>query len=279
MTDHAEFIRQKMRESWSARHQHYIEAAAPNTAAFARVLVSRVPPRPGERVLDVATGPGVVARAAATEVGRSGYVLATDLVPEWEAYIAEECTRHGIANLEFKVMGAEALEVPDQSFDVALCQFGLMFVPDPVQALREMRRALREGGRLGVVVWSTGERVHCFAVQQLLGQLAPPPPPEERLPNPLSLGEPGLIERHVAEAGFRDIQAAKEILHYTVEDPETQWRHASQNAPAHITAWLAALADEARERLHDDVIALLERYRRGDRILMPSEAILVTARC
>ena len=88
--------------------------------------------------------------------------------------IAERTAEAGLDNVEFRAMGAERLDLPDASFDVALCQFGLMFVPDPVQALREMRRVLRDGGRLGVVVWSTIDRVPCHgAIQRFLAPYQP----------------------------------------------------------------------------------------------------------
>jgi SAM-dependent methyltransferase len=174
-------------------------------------------------------------------------------------------------------MGAEALDVPDEAFDVALCQFGLMFVPDPVQALPELRRALRAGGRLGIVVWSTADKVLCFTPQRLLAAVAPPLPPEARLPTPLDLGEPGLIERQVAEAGFRAITAERQTLDYVVDDPEKLWRFIVTGAPPHVAAALQQLTPEQYDKLHEDVLALLETHRQGDKILLPSEAIYVTA--
>src|SRR5437867_3326756 len=83
-------------------------------------------------------------------------------------------------------------DLPDDSFDVAYCQFGLMLVPDPVQALREMRRVLKAGGRLGVVVWSTADKALCFGVvNRFLAPYLSPVPPQEQIPSPVSLGEPG----------------------------------------------------------------------------------------
>lgn len=277
MEDRAEFIRERMRQSWGARYRRFAEHAAPQTAAFSDVLIAKVRPAPGERVLDVATGSGVVALRAAAAVGPSGEVVATDLVPEWAEVIAEETAKAGLANVTFRTMGAEALDLPDRRFDLALCQFGLMFVPDPVQALREMRRVLRDGGRLGVVVWSTPERVSCFTVDRLLMALTPPLPAAEQLPSPLSLGEPGLIERHVAAAGFRDVVADRQTLDYVVDDPGEHWRFKTEGAPAPLAAALAGLSPEAHRRLQDDVLTTLERHRHGDRILLPSEAIYVTA--
>src|SRR5206468_1337570 len=126
------FIRESMRRQWAQRTLAYTTFAALHTARYAAPLLDRVALRPGERVLDVATGPGVVAVAAAERVGPTGQVLATDLAPEWEVAVAQRTAEHGLSNVRFAAMCAERLDVGDASVDVALCQFGLMFVPDPV---------------------------------------------------------------------------------------------------------------------------------------------------
>src|SRR5688572_26770943 len=124
MTDRAQFIRDSMRASWGERTRPYT-ARVESHAAHTRQLIAVVQPRAGERVLDVATGPGVVAVAAAAAVGPAGRVLATDLAPEWAEIVAERSAAAGLNNVTFEAMGAEQLELPDGSFDLALCQFGL----------------------------------------------------------------------------------------------------------------------------------------------------------
>jgi len=107
-------------------------------------------------------------------VGPTGSVLATDLVPEWGTYVDEAAKTAGVTNIAFTPMPAEALILPDAAFDVVLCQFGLMFVASPVTALREMRRVLRPGGRLGVAVWSVPEKVGIFLLARLVMSALPP---------------------------------------------------------------------------------------------------------
>ena len=276
-TDRAEFIRSGVRQRFGARTRQYAERAT-RREAQAELLIKKVGLQPGERVLDVATGPGSAALAAAAVVGPGADVVATDLVPEWAELVSEGCARAGLSNVTFRVMGAEALDLPDGSFDVALCKLGLMFVPDPVQALREMRRVLRDGGRLGVVVWSTADKVaHHNIARQALAPYFPPPPPEQRLPGPLELGEPGLIERHVAAAGFHDIQVDRQTQEYMFEDADEYWRQHVEPAPAGGPAALQALPGEQREQLHQQILAALEPYRRGGKIYLPCEAIYLTA--
>ncbi|HEV2121523.1 MAG TPA: methyltransferase domain-containing protein [Chloroflexota bacterium] len=277
--DHAEFVRRSMRQSWGARTRAYTEEAAPSTLEHARTLLEIVPPAPGERVLDVAAGPGVVALLAAERVGPGGSVIATDLAPEWQEIIAERCDAAGVSNVSFRAMGAEALDLPNDHFDVAYCQFGLMFVPDPVQAIREMHRVLRPGGRLGVVVWSTADKVQCFeAINKHLNPLLPPPPPGQELPTPLSLGERGLIERQVTEAGFGDVEATRRTLDFVADSPEGMWQLRVENGPPNVRQAVAQLPDAERERLKTTVMEELEGFRRDGKVRLPSEAIYVSAR-
>jgi ubiquinone/menaquinone biosynthesis C-methylase UbiE len=267
-----------MRKSWATRTRDYAKDAAPNTAVHAERLLQMVPPRAGDRVLDVAAGPGTVAIQAARRVGPQGRVVATDLTPEWADVIAERYVEAGVENIEFRAMGAEALDFPDDSFDVAYCQFGLMFVPDPVQALREMRRVLKPGGRLGVVVWSTPDKVLCFsAVAKHLAPHLPQVAPEEQIPTPLSLGQPGLIEGMVAQAGFRDVRPERHTLDFVSASPEDMWQERVLRGQPSIQEAVGRLSADERERLHSAVVGDLQQYVHGGKVRLPSEAIYVTA--
>jgi SAM-dependent methyltransferase len=278
MTDRASFVRDRMLKQWSGMVPGYTQATAGNTERYAALLLEQVALRPGERVLDVATGPGVVAVMAAEAVGPSGRVVATDLAPEWGERVGARSHDAGVTNVEFRAMSADALDLPDGSFDVALCQFGLMFVPEPVQALREMRRVLREGGRLGATVWSTGDKVKLFtATGPVLQPYMPRPEPGQELPTSLQLGEPGLIERLVGEAGFRDVESRRHTLDWRMLEPEEAWRRNVVEGPPGLRDAVLALPETERSRVHDDFVAALEAYRRDGEIRLPSEAICVTA--
>jgi SAM-dependent methyltransferase len=267
---------EQIRQLWAVRVERYAREAAPRTRPFAEALVELAAPPTGAQVLDVACGPGVVAVEAARRVGPSGSVLATDVVADWEPYVHEAAAAAGVANVSFRTMPAEALELPDGAFDTVLCQFGLMFVSEPGDALREMRRVLRPGGTLGVAVWSVPERVGLFLVPRIVGP-ALPPVEGEALPSPMSMGEPGLIEGLVADAGFRDISVQLVTRFHELADPEEEWRQWGEDRSAPTGEGVATLPQRERERLHDAVIAALEDFRVGNIFRVPSEAIMVTA--
>ena len=265
------------RADWAARVQQYAEYSAHKNRPFAEHLVGLVAPRPGEQVLDVATGPGVAAVAAARAIGNGDGVLATDLVADWEPYVAAAAREAGVA-LAFRPMPGEALDLPDASVHVVISPFGLMLMPEPDRALREIRRVLRPGGRLGVAVWSTGDRVGHFIPMRIMQSMLPPSD-EPAPPGPLSLSAPGLIERLVAEAGFEQVRSERHTEAYAQEDPEADWRRMTGEGGIMAGPALARLTGEQRARMHDEVIAAYESFRGEDgTIRIPSEAIFVTAR-
>jgi ubiquinone/menaquinone biosynthesis C-methylase UbiE len=120
---------------------------------WARLLLERAALRPGEGVLDIATGPGTVARLAAEHVGRKGRVVGADLSEAMIAIAKAKPPPAGAATIEYLVSSAVPLPVEDNGFDVVTCQQGLQFFPEHAAAIREMYRALKPGGRVVAAVW------------------------------------------------------------------------------------------------------------------------------
>jgi ubiquinone/menaquinone biosynthesis C-methylase UbiE len=120
---------------------------------WARLLLERAALRPGEAVLDIATGPGTVARLAAEQVGPKGRVVGADLSEAMIAIAKAKSPSAGAATIAYLVSPAAPLPVEDSGFDVVTCQQGLQFFPDRAAAVREMYRALKPGGRVAAAVW------------------------------------------------------------------------------------------------------------------------------
>ncbi|HKK44308.1 MAG TPA: class I SAM-dependent methyltransferase [Balneolaceae bacterium] len=113
----------------------------------------------GERVLDVACGSGLATFPAARAVGFTGSIAATDISESMLEIARIRAEKYRLGNIKFQQMNAENLTLPDESFDVSMCSLGLMYLPDPLQAVREMYRVLKPGGRALALVW--GRRKHC----------------------------------------------------------------------------------------------------------------------
>jgi ubiquinone/menaquinone biosynthesis C-methylase UbiE len=119
-------------------------------------LLACAAPAPGDQVLDVACGTGLIALGAARLAGPQGRVLGTDISDQMVEVARRRAEGQGLSNVTFIRMDAENLALPDGRFDVALCALGLMYVPDPLRAVREMRRVVRPGGRRGSLSGASG---------------------------------------------------------------------------------------------------------------------------
>lgn len=171
---------------------------------LARLFLDRFPLTPGERMLDVACGTGIVARLAAPALGDEGGITGIDLNAGMIAVAAEQSRPEG-APIEWREGDAAALPFDDGAFDVVLCQQGLQFMPDKPAVLAEMHRVLAPGGRLGLCLWRSADhspylKAAADALTPHLGEQS-----ATRLLAPLSLGDKDALRGLVEAAGFADI--------------------------------------------------------------------------
>ncbi len=217
--------------------------------------------RAGEQVLDVAAGNGNATLAAARRFAR---VTSTDYVPHLLEKGAARVQAEGL-EVEFKVADAEELPFAAGSFDAALSTFGVMFAPDAPRAASELRRVVRIGGRVGLANWTaSGFLGDLFKV---VAAHVPPPP---GLASPMQWGEEDrLKELFGARASVR---VARRDFMFRYESA-AHWVEIFRNyyGPTHKA--FAALDTAAQQRLHADLIALLERKNIGGArsLLVPAE--------
>jgi SAM-dependent methyltransferase len=164
----------------------------------------------GSRVLDVAAGAGGQTLAAARRVGPSGAVLATDISPRILEFAQDSAREAGLANVETREMDGEALEVEQETYDAVISRVGLIYFPDQLLAVQAQRRALRPGGRVGAIVYSTPDRNEFFSIPvSIIRRRAELPPPAPGQPGPFSLGADGVIQDLFERAGLSDIEVHK----------------------------------------------------------------------
>lgn len=150
---------------------------------------------PGKRVLDVASGTGILARELAAQVGPSGSVAGLDLMPGML-----EVAKQIAPSIEWKQGTAEALPFPDQSFDAVVSQFGLMFFPDRTKSLREMLRVLTPGGHLAVAVWDSLDNIPAIADEVALLERVAGRAAADALRAPFVLGNKAELEQLARDA-------------------------------------------------------------------------------
>jgi len=162
----------------------------------------------GSRVLDVAAGAGGQTLAAARRVGPSGEVLATDISPAILEHAAFAAASEGLATVHTRESDGERLDVEPAAYDAVISRLGLIYFPDRARALAGQYRALRPGGRIAAIVYSTPDRNGFFSVPvSIIRRRAQLPPPAAGQPGPFSLGGAGVLEEELRAAGFRDVGA------------------------------------------------------------------------
>jgi len=242
------------------------DAAGPgNFSYFGRRLVDHVGVRPGDRVLDVATGRGAVLFPAAERVGDSGEVVGIDLAEQMVAATNAEAIRRGLA-AQVRVMDAEALEFPDATFDRVLCGFGVMFFPELGRALSEFRRVLTPGGRLGISTWQFSQSDDLAAVLAQLGRREGKPPGW--------ITEPAELARVLTTAGFADVQVSVEPETFRYADLDHYWANARGTGTRRA---IDALDEEQQARVRAALAERLRPFERPDGLHVGATALLASA--
>jgi ubiquinone/menaquinone biosynthesis C-methylase UbiE len=163
---------------------------------------------PGCHVLDVAAGAGEQSLTAARRVGAGGHVLATDIAPALLAHARRDAQAAGLGNIVAtqEIDGEGLAALPAASFDVAISRVGLIYFPDQQRALGGMKHALKPGGRVAAIVYSTPDRNAFFSIPvRIIRERAGLPAPLPGQPGPFSLGADGVLEAAFKRAGFGDI--------------------------------------------------------------------------
>jgi ubiquinone/menaquinone biosynthesis C-methylase UbiE len=193
-------------------------------------LVELAQIKPGQKVLDIATGIGEPALTAARKLAGSdnnidgtGYVLATDVSAQMLTIAKQRAAELGLQDIiEFKEVDAEMLELSDSSFDAALCRWGLMFMPNLNNTLSRILRALLPSGRLACAVWAEASNVPfiSFPMSIVMHELNIPSPPPGT-PGPFALADISILQNALSKLGFINIQYERLNVSFefdTVED-------------------------------------------------------------
>jgi ubiquinone/menaquinone biosynthesis C-methylase UbiE len=231
----------------------------------------------GSRVLDTAAGAGGQTLAAARRVGEGGAILATDLSENILGLAAQEARAAGLGNVATRVMDGEDLDVEDSSYDAVISRLGLIYFPDRQRALGETRRALRDGGRVSAIVYSTPERNGFFSIPvSIIRRIAELPAPAPGLPGPFSLGPPGVLAAAYEEAGFREIEVR--AVDAPVRFPSTaECVRFERESFGALHAMLAGVSEAERERAWAEIEEELCQFEGSDGFVGPCELLIGAA--
>ena len=245
-------------------------------APWASCLIEAARPQPGERVLDVGCGTGIVARRVAPLVGPGGAVTGLDLSPAMLAVAREAAGQEGLV-IDWREGRAEELPFPDGGFDLAVSQFALMFFADPRAGLAEMHRVLAAGGRVAVSVFQGIERHPFYQVlDEAIGR---------RLGMPtvraiFSLGDAGTLRTLLTDAGFRNVAIEPVSMTARFPEPEAFLAGEIEIDAASIPA-LQHLDAPARQELvaalREDMAGPLGKVTEDDHVVLPFHVYVARA--
>jgi SAM-dependent methyltransferase len=234
---------------------------------------------PGAHVLDVAAGAGDQTLNIAKRVGGSGSVLATDLSPAILEFAKANAARAGYRNVRTQVSDGEYLQVSDGAFDTAICRLGLMFFPDPGRGLREIYRALKPGGRVCTMVFSSPDTNPCVSI--LLSTAfkhAGLPPRDPYQPGGLlSLGKPGLIDDLFRHAGFSRVATTKLSAPFKLPSV-SDYLNFVRSSASPILQILGRLEESAREAAWAEIESKLSAFTTPNGWEGPNELLLTVGR-
>lgn len=243
--------------------------------ALADALLEAAGLEPGQRVLDLASGPGLLAQRAAALVQPDGEVLATDIA---EGMLAEGARRNPQrTGLLFAAADAEHLCVGDAGIDRVLAGLALFMFPHVEQALAEIHRVLVPGGRLALSVWAERDAVPLISrAQDCIARLLPAP--RVARPSVFRFGNVTVLEALLRTAGFDDVRIASCELSCRFDDADAYWQAFLDLAGGAAEA-LARLPEPTQQTLRAAVSAELKAHRDADGgYVVPARALVATAR-
>jgi SAM-dependent methyltransferase len=269
---HQEWTGDKTVAAW---HKWHAQIAA-FTRGATEAILEAARPRPGMRVLDLASGVGDPALSIAQEIGPSGRVTASDLGPRMMSLAEELARKKGLSNIEFREASAEALPFVDESYDVLTCRFGIMFFPDLPKALRECLRVLKPGGRAAFLAWGKKEQPFFTTTAGIVLKHVPvpPPPPDPDGPSLFMFGERDRLRRALQAAGFSNVHEEERIIAGRWSSSiEEYWEQFTEVA-APFRPLIEQLTAEKMAEAKLEIFAALKKFWDGKELNMPLEIVI-----
>jgi ubiquinone/menaquinone biosynthesis C-methylase UbiE len=257
-------------ERWRARIEEI-------TTPVREWMIAELAPRSGDTVLELAAGAGDTGFEAAAIVGERGGLISTDFSPAMVQVARRRGAELGLANVEYRVMDAERVELDADSVDGVLCRFGYMLMPDQSRAFAETRRVLRSGGRAALAVWGAPERNPWATIGfGLLIERGHMPPPEPGAPGPFALASEEQTRALLEGAGFSRVRTEEVPVRFTFRDLDDYMTYATDTGgPAALV--LRGLPDDERETLKRQLRAAFAPFATARGYEIPGVALCAVA--
>jgi SAM-dependent methyltransferase len=258
---------------WEKHRQAIRQMFAPVTEA----LIEDASIAAGHAVLDVATGPGEPALGIAPVVGPEGKSVGIDPIPGMVAAARRSAARSPFRNTKFEVAFADDLPFPADSFDAVVSRFGVMFVPSPVEAVREMLRVLKPGRKVALAVWHLPESNPFFyTFSQVIERYVDSPPLAPDAPDAFRFAASGRLRRVFDDAGA--IASSERLLHFAIEasmSVEEFWALRIEMSEK-LREKLATLSPEQSSEAKRDALEAIRPYSTTRGMSFPAQVLIVS---
>ena len=219
----------RMAAGWEADRRWVWESSRP----VSEWLVDALDPQEGETILELAAGVGDTGIAAASRLGPSGKLISTDFSQQMVDAARRRAEELGAANVEFRTMDAERMDLDEDSVDGVVCRWGYMLMADPAAALRETRRVVRPGGRLALSVWGDPAANGWASVPaRVLMEHTGSPPPDPVAPGIFAMASERRTRELLSAAGFEPRRVEQVAMVQSFDSPDDHWHYVMDLAGA-----------------------------------------------
>jgi SAM-dependent methyltransferase len=262
-----------MAPGWDDRYAFLERTAGP----VVERMLERLAPAPGQTILELAAGSGLVGFAAAALVGPDGRVIVSDFAEAMVEAAERRVVELGLANVECRVLDAERLELPHEAVDGVLCRWGYMLMADPAAALAETHRVLRGGGRLSCAVFGDAQENPWAALPAaVLQERGHMPPPDAGDPGILALGDRERLRGLFTAAGFAEPRIDEVPFTWRFADAGDYWEFLTRAAGA-VAIVLGRLEETERARVREEIADRASAFDGGNGIELPALSLVASA--
>lgn len=229
----------------------------------------------GSRVLDVAAGAGEQTMSVAKRIGDTGHVMATDISPSILEFAAREAKLAGLSNISTQVLdGEELASLKTEPFDAVISRVGMIYFPDQQKAMTGMKTQLRDGGKVGAMVYSTADKNPFFSIPvSIIRRRANLPAPLPGQPGPFSLGTTDALESVFSKAGFRHIEIA--TINAPVCVPSAvECLQFEQESFGALHQMMSGLSDTEKDETWDEIEEALTQFEVNGQFEGPCEMLV-----
>ena len=266
-------IWEAMAPGWDARHE-YLELA---TRPVTERILEGLRPLPGETILELAAGTGVLGLAIAAALRGQGRVIVSDFSASMVEAARRRGAELGLEGVEYRVLDGERLDLPEASVDGVACRFGFMLMADPAAALAEARRVLRPGGRIACAVVGPPEGNPWASLPgRVLSEAGHLPPPSPGAPGIHALADPERLRGLLVGAGFAEPRIDEVSAAWTFSDDEDFWDFLERMAGPFAAVFRRLDAGE-NARLRAELSRRLEAYAGNEGITLPALSLVASA--